>query len=220
MKRLKQFKWALIVLIAHIMIMTFFAVTLPRQSAVPMHWNIAGDIDGWASKYTALSFFLGINLFVFLMMYFMPLYSPWYKKNEERFERILPNLTTILVFFFALIAAFSMYIAKTANPDLSINILMLLIGFMFIALGNLMPKVPKNFFIGIRTPWTIASDEVWTRTHRKGGIAFVISGVLISLKSFILINSAAFQTAVMAIAFVVLMYPIVYSFFIYKKLGN
>ncbi|PKN79519.1 MAG: hypothetical protein CVU48_04970 [Candidatus Cloacimonetes bacterium HGW-Cloacimonetes-1] len=220
MKRLKQFKWALIVLIAHIMIMMFFAVTLPRQTAVPMHWNIAGEIDGWASKYTALSFFLGINIFVFLMLYLTPLYSPWYKKNEERFERILPNLTTILVSFLGLISALSMYIAKTENRELSVNILMLLIGFMFIALGNLMPKVPRNFFIGIRTPWTIANDEVWLRTHRIGGVTFVISGILISLKSFILINSATFQTAVMAAAFVILMYPIAYSFVIYKKLGN
>jgi uncharacterized membrane protein len=79
---------------------------------IPIHWNAAGEIDGYTSKTNGLLFLLGINILLFLMIYLMPYYSPWYKNREEQFERFLPAMTNILVLFFCLLSLISLYLAR------------------------------------------------------------------------------------------------------------
>ncbi|MDY0150966.1 MAG: SdpI family protein [Candidatus Cloacimonas sp.] len=216
MTRLLKFKWAIIVLLLHLIVLGYFAYALPRDARVPMHWNINNEIDGYSGKTTSLLFGLGISLGLFLLMYLMPFYSPWYRRYEQRFERILPSLTIVLVLFMALISSYSMYLAKTAVTP-QVQFIMILIGLLFIFLGNLMPKTPRNFFIGIKTPWTLANDDVWQRTHRVGGKLFALSGVILILKGFILPNNYAFQQISGVFAMLILLFPLVYSFIIYKE---
>lgn len=216
MTRLLKFKWALIVLLLHLIVLGYFAYVLPMDARVPMHWNINNEIDGYSGKTTSLLFGLGMSLGLFLLMYLMPFYSPWYRKYEQRFERILPSLTTVLVLFMALISSYSMYLAKT-NIVPQMQFIMIIIGLLFIFLGNLMPKTPRNFFIGIKTPWTLANEDVWQRTHRVGGKLFALSGVILILKGLILPNNYAFQQISGVIAMLILLFPLVYSFIIYKE---
>jgi uncharacterized membrane protein len=87
-------------------------------------------------------------------------------------------------------------------------------------LGNLLPKVPKNFFIGIKTPWTLSNEKVWDRTHRLGGILFVLGGLLLMLKGFILPKHSGFQVWSAVLAFGLLLYPVLHSFILFKRLGK
>ena len=87
---------------------------------------------------------------------------------------------------------------------------------LFVVLGNVLGKVTKNFFVGIRTPWTLASDEVWLRTHRLGGRVFVLAGLAVVLSGLAGGGVAPLLVAVFTAAFV----PIVYSYIIYRRLED
>jgi uncharacterized membrane protein len=89
------------------------------------------------------------------------------------------------------------------------------LGLLFIILGNYMPKVKTNYFIGIRTPWTLANETVWTRTHRFGGKVFFISGIIILVSAFApsSIRAVLLIASIVCIAVV----PMVYSYAVYKK---
>ncbi len=219
MKRLFNFKWSLLLIVVHLAAMAYFAISLPADAQVPMHWNINNEIDGYSGKTGALLFGLGMSVGLFLLMFLMPWYSPWYKKYEKRFERIIPGLTTVLVLFFALISLYSFYLAKS-NVEPKVQFILVIIGLLFIFLGNLLPKTPRNFFIGVKTPWTLANEEVWMRTHRLAGKLFAISGLLMIIKGFVLPNNYAFQQISGVIAFGILLYPLLHSFMLYKKLGS
>ncbi len=84
---------------------------------------------------------------------------------------------------------------------------------VFIVLGNYLGKVRKNFFIGIRTPWTLASDEVWNRTHRLGGWIFVLIGFFMFLNAFIRFSEGWLIGSIVVVALI----PIVYSYVLYRK---
>jgi uncharacterized membrane protein len=199
-------------------VLGYFAYSLPAAAKVPSHWNFNNEIDGYTGKTASLLIWSGLSIGMFLLFFLMPWYSPWYKKYEKRFERLLPPLTLVMVLFFALISVYSLYLAQTqVEPE--IQFILILIGLMFIFLGNLMPKTPRNFFIGIKTPWTLANEEVWQRTHRLGGWLFAISGVIMIVKGFVLLHNNLFQQISGVIAMLILLFPLAYSFFIFKKLG-
>lgn len=219
MTRLSKFKWALAILGLQLIVVLYFAGILPADAKVPIHWNIRNQIDGWVGRNVGLAWGIGLNVLMFLLLYLMPWYSPWYRRYEERFERVVPALTAILLFFFGVISVYALYVAKWGEPQ-GVNMILVLIGFLFICLGNLLPKVPKNFFIGIKTPWTLANETVWDKTHRLGGILFVVSGLIMILKGFVLAGHAAFQTGSAVLAFGLVLYPILYSFILYKRRGE
>ncbi|MBV8490241.1 MAG: SdpI family protein, partial [Candidatus Eremiobacteraeota bacterium] len=103
--------------------------------------------------------------------------------------------------------------ATLGISGISPNVLVVLVGALLVLIGNYLPKIRKNFFLGIRTPWTLASDEVWLRTHRFGGWVFTIGGIAIVI--FGLLGSALPMVVVLV---AVALAPIAYSFVAYKNL--
>lgn len=219
MTRLKKYKWALLILALHLAAVLWFATQLPAGAKVPIHWNYKNQIDGWTSRGTGLIWGVGLNLALFLLLYLLNWYSPWYQKYAERFEKILPPLTTTLLACFSTLSLYSLYVAKWGEVP-GVKLILILIGLLFIFLGNMLPKVPKNLFVGIRTPWTIANDIVWEKTHRLGGWLFVLSGVVMILKGFVLPDSARFQSITAWLALGILLYPLLHSFILFKKLEH
>ncbi|MCB5247432.1 MAG: SdpI family protein [Candidatus Cloacimonetes bacterium] len=216
MTRLKKYKWALLILALHLAGVLWFAARLPADARVPIHWNFQNQVDGWTSRGTGLIWGIGLNVVLFLLLYLLHWYSPWYKKYAERFEKILPPLTTTLLASFSALSLYSLYVAKWGEVP-GVNMVLILIGLLFLFLGNLLPKVPKNFFVGIRTPWTIASDAVWEKTHRLGGLLFVLAGLIMILKGFVLPQNPGFQNITTVLALGCLLYPALHSFILYKK---
>ena len=217
MNRLKKYKWALLILALQLAGMLWFSGQLPADAKVPIHWNAQNQIDGWTGRDAGLIWGIGLNLGLFLLLYLLHWYSPWYKQYSERFEKILPSLTATLLACLGALSLYSLYVAKWGEVP-GVNMILILIGLLFIFLGNLLPKVPKNMFVGIRTPWTIANELVWERTHRLGGWLFVLSGIVMILKGLILPGSALFQNVTTVLALGCLLYPMLHSFILYKKL--
>lgn len=218
MKHIKNHLPALILLLvyASIAIVLFFQV--PADTRLPFHWDIKGEVDGYASAGGALAFALLFPTALFLLFLLMPYYSPKYREQEERFEKILPKMNFLMVFLFALI---NLYILAypMIGDKIKINFIFLVLGFMFAFLGNFMPKLPRNFFIGIRTPWSITDEDNWYHTHRVGARSFFIGGILMMIASFVPQNSML-AVAVFIIVLIAALYPVLYSFILFRKKGE
>lgn len=212
----KTFKWSILALILHFAGIAYFAAVLPSDVRIPIHWNIYNEIDGWAGKSVGLLMFAGLNIFIFLLFFAMPWYSPWFKRHKERWDIVIPALTTLLVSFVGLMHMYSLY-ASIHGEVPGRCIMLVLIGLLFVALGNLLPKVPKNFIVGIKTPWTLANEAVWQRTHRLGGWTFVLSGLIMILKGLVEPANPTLQQVSSILVFAILMIPLPYSLFLYRR---
>lgn len=180
--------------------------------SVPSHWNARGEVDGYMSKPWGVFLMPVITLAIYLMFFALPLISP-HGFRMEKFTSVVRVFQTVMVLFMSLVTVTTLLAARGDAVPVS-NITLGAVGMLFVVLGNYMGKVRKNFFIGIRTPWTLASDEVWARTHRLGGWTFSIAGLLIMAISF---TGASAESMIWITAGAALV-PVLYSFILYRKL--
>ncbi|MBP6039767.1 MAG: SdpI family protein [Flavobacterium sp.] len=185
---------------------------LPKE--VPMHWNASGEIDRWGDKselFMMLFMLTGISYFVFLII---PYIDP--KQKLQNMGNKLNNLRLILGLFMSALAIYILYSVqqKTSNPVLIFP----LIGLLFAFLGNYFKTIKPNYFIGIRTPWTLENEDVWKKTHLLGGKLWFVGGLLMAM-TFVLPNKIQFYTF-MGITAVISIVPIVYSYLEFKKAKN
>ncbi len=178
---------------------------------VVTHWNVAGQPDGWSGKGFAAFFFPGLLSGIYLLFLFLPMLDP--KKNRYvEFSKVYDVFRNLILGIMVIIY----FIASVSNLGVYLNVGALvpsLIGLLFLIMGNYMGKIKPNWFVGIRTPWTMSSEEVWNKTHRFGGKAFMLSGALIALSGLVPLplRLPLFVFAIMIILFG----TIVYSYLVY-----
>ncbi len=186
---------------------------LPDQ--VPSHWNAAGEIDDYASKNFTVFFFPAITLFIYLLMTFLPLIDPL-RKNYQKFNTPFFFIRLVLVLFFALLYFYTLASGMGYQGNITYFILPA-ISLLFIIFGYAMPRIKQNWFVGIRTPWTIQSEDVWQKTHQLGGKVFIFMGIL-SLLTVFIPSEFAFKIF-MIIVITGSLVPVVYSYILYRQLG-
>jgi len=202
----------LLIVIISITLGLYFYSIFPEQ--VPVHWNAGGEVDRYGSKFEGAFLMPLIAIGMYILFRFLPKIDPKKEKYEQFFKIYLlfRNLIMIMMLAIYLIAS-----ASTLGYDVRVEVwIPIIVGVLFIILGNYMGKLKPNWFMGIRTPWTLSNDEVWNKTHRLGGKLFIILGLLLILTP-ILPYSNIFLTLVTPVILVALI-PIVYSYVIYKKL--
>jgi uncharacterized membrane protein len=189
------------------------------RESVPVHWDINMQPDGFVSREGFLPYLLifpGVMALLVLLMWLLPKLSP--KNFEvERFGDTWGYVFTLIVGLFAYLFALQVWASSLEDPLNNVWFGRLFIaGFfvMFALMGNVMGKVQRNFWMGIRTPWTLASDAVWVRTHRLAawtwmplgivGAVLVLLGVP-PLYAFVLLAVGA-------------LWPVLYSLILYKRL--
>jgi Predicted integral membrane protein len=206
-------KLAVVVLIIAAVVLSI-AVYSRLPANIPKHWNAAGEIDGYAPKATGAFLIPAAMLVLAGVFAALPAISPSGFEIEQRSRAYRAIFLTILVFMLGL-HVFILLSAMNMMRSSSV-LLPLLLGALFVILGNYLPKVRRNFFIGIRTPWTLADEDVWFRTHRLGGVVFVVSGVLLMAVGPFLHGRAAsiFLPGLVGLAALIL---VVYSFVIYRR---
>jgi len=209
--------WISIVIIVLQIILAFYIGShISADAKVPSHWNIRGEIDGYTSKWTAIILFPGINVLILVLLLILPVISVRYRNTPERFSRLIPSLSNILIFFFAVIHIYTLLLGAqliTTNG----SFLYYAIGLMLILLGNIFPKMPSNFFMGIRTPWTLSSEYVWRKTHKVGGVCFVLGGLQMIFIPAIWGNNATAVTIMFIILMALILYSVIYSFILFKR---
>ena len=174
---------------------------------VPTRWNLQGVATGYTPKPWGAFIAPFMTVFFWLVFFTMPRVAPR-GFGMEPFWRAYETMEVAFIgFLFAIgVARFGVFG--------SIRMVPIGIGILFILLGNLMGKTTRNFFIGIRTPWTLASEEVWLRTHRLGGKVMVATGALIVIAA---LAGAPTKWLLPTIA-TSLAIPTAYSYFLYRSL--
>jgi len=180
---------------------------------MPSHWNIEGEVDAYMDKTTWIWIFPGITLFIALMFPFFSRIDPK-KEKYELFRRPWLIFQMMFVGFFAYLYFVSLYL--TLNPEVSITGFVFGgIGVLFVLIGNYLGKVRQNWFLGIRTPWTLDNEEVWNKTQRLAGWIFLIAGLVIFAEAFIQWQIAWVLGICVVVAVIV---PVVYSYLLHRKL--
>lgn len=188
--------------------------SLPAK--VPSHWNMAGQVDGYMNKTFAIYFFPGLILFIYLLMTFLPFIDPL-KKNIEKSAKAYFYFKVLLVAFFSLMYGYTIMAGLNGGENFPINLLIVpSLGLMFAAVGFLMPNFKKNYFIGIRMPWTLESEEVWDKTHQRAKKFYIAAGLFVAIGGLLQIHFLLIFIPMM----VFLLWPVVDSYFIFKKIGK
>jgi uncharacterized membrane protein len=185
--------------------------SLPAE--VPTHFNAKGVADDWSAKWTLWIVIGGMQLFLYLLMKYAPNIDP--KKNFNRFDKPYQKLRAIFQGFMVLLSVVVIYAAQGAEfdirPGLTISLLVLLV-----LMGNYLQTVKPNYFIGIRTPWTLESEYVWTKTNRLIGRMWFYGGLICIGVYFAIPDEwGIFMVVIFTCASAA--YSILHSFLLFKK---
>lgn len=147
---------------------------LPERVAT--HFGVNGEPDGWSSRGVAAFGMPLVGLLMFTLFHVLPRVLPR-RRNFELFEDTYWAITTLVLAFVVAMHVVVLGMALGWPVDMP-TFVVLGVGSMFVILGNLMPRVKPNWLLGIRTPWTLESEQVWRATHRLGGRTMVIGGLI------------------------------------------
>jgi len=185
---------------------------------VPIHWDAHGHVNGWGPKWSLFVYGPGLMLFIVLMFSALPWLSP--KKFEvDSFRATYLYIMIVIVGMLAYFQLLLLMSALGSRGGIVLDISRAVEGgvcLLIALLGNVLGKVRRNFFVGIRTPWTIANEQVWNATHRFAAKTFFAGGLL-GLMAVIL--HAPFWLPVTAILVAALV-PVIYSLVFYKQLEH
>lgn len=204
---------ACIVLVAIAIVATLLAWPhLPER--VPLHWNALGQVDGWGPRGMMMVVGPGAMLGELAIFALLPVLSP--KRFEvESFVHTYLRIMLAVILLAGYVTAVLLFAGITGHVDVTAA-LFGGISVVLVFLGNLMGKVRRNFFIGIRTPWTLANERVWYATHRLAGKTIVATGIASFAAA--LWGGLAGTVAWLALVLAGVLIPVVYSFVHYKAL--
>ena len=207
MERREYLIWAIIALM--FISGAYIYPSMPETMAT--HWDADGNVNGYSTRAVGVFLIPALTLGIYLLMLAIP-HIAVYRKNIESFKQ----------YYFYLIAGIVVFLAVVQSAMLAANmgyafdmsyIIMPAIAVFFYGIGIILDKTRRNFFIGIRTPWTLSSDKVWEKTNRLGSKMFRVFGVLAVL-SLLVPGSLLFFIAAVLIG---VAYLFVYSYLEYEK---
>lgn len=217
MKELKPYKWSILIIFLHLIIVLFFNQFLDTETQIPRQWNLQGEVSSYSSKAFGLWFLWGLNALLVALFAFFRYIDPRYRKHKERFTKVLPALTLVMAVFLMLLHIFSLLWASGIGFLEQQNFIVILVGLMFMFLGNILPKIPSNFFAGFRSPWTLSSEKIWHKTHRLGGYLFFLAGFLMILRGLFFSKLQGFSAFFMFVFISIGAIPFIYSYVLYRK---
>ncbi len=219
-------------LVALSLIITAVAMKhLPEK--VPMHYNFAGEIDRYGSKYELFIFPGVVLLFAVVWSLLLAHYDKKLAGNgdekvlqETRVNRkVLFVASLVMMGVFLVLQAVSIYNAMKHTADaakMSVDVISIefaAMGLALVIMGNIMPKAKRNGLFGLRTSWSMANDRTWLASNRVGGMLLCVAGVVIVLLAFLL-EEMAVIFASLAVVLAVTVIATVYSYVAYKKYGE
>lgn len=182
---------------------------------IATHWGVDGQVNGTGGKFTQL-IVAAIPLLMYVFMVLLPRIDPR-RENYVLHNKAYTVTQEVLVLF--LIGLNWATIAYNLGAPLDIQKFVVIpLGLLIAVTGNYMGQIRPNYFFGIKTPWTLANEEVWRKTHRMGGSFFIAAGLIISISAFFSGTNSFIitMTALLVASFI----PVIYSYVIFRKLQN
>lgn len=185
---------------------------VPADAQVPIHWNAAGQPDDYGSKFVGIFLLPLVSVGIVALFSLIRYIDPKRANIERSAAAFRATLYGVLCFMLALhVAAMLNTVGYTFNLG---YVAAPAVGIMFIVMGNYMGKIRRNYMFGVRTPWTLASELSWNKTHRLAGKLFVGAGLLIVLAAFW--NPLFAIYTMMGAIFVTLALTMGYSYWVWK----
>jgi uncharacterized membrane protein len=179
------------------------------SSRIPVHWNASGQVDGYGGKMEGLLLLPAIAIGIYLLLLFIPRIDPG-RANYAQFSGPYLIVRYAVLVMIAAIYGISLLAIKGVGFNMT-RVILSVIGLLFIVLGNVMGKVRPNWFVGVRTPWTLSSKRSWVRTHRLAGWLFTLAGLI--FLALIAVNiRGALSLIVGSVVGVIAVVLIVYSY--------
>jgi len=201
---------ALIIIFISFGIAFYFYPKMPSEMA--SHWNAQGEVDDYMSKFWSLFLMPFVSLGLLVLFLVIPKIDPL-KKNIEKFRSYFDNFILLIILF--LFYIYCLTVAWNLGYRFSMGKVMLpSLAILFYYAGILIENAKSNWFIGIRTPWTLSNKKVWEETHRMGGKLFK-GAALIALLGFLFPEQAIWFVVIPII--LASLSSICYSYFLYQK---
>lgn len=208
---LKRDAFALILIAISIIIAIYFYSNLPQT--VPSHFNSNGIPNSYSSKLSLVLIGTCIPIVTYFLVTLSPFIDPFKKKFEEN-SHIFLLIRDIVIGF--MVFMMSLVFISAKDGIFRSDLFGIGFGLLFILLGNYLPKLPRNFFFGIRSPWTLASEVVWFRTHRISGSLFVAGGILFIILTLLKVNWVI--SMIVILTPLVLFTAFIYPYLLYRRL--
>jgi uncharacterized membrane protein len=186
---------------------------------MPIHWNASGQVDGYAGKTFAALFTPTVNIAMALLISVLALIDPRVRKSDpdthSNFRKTFKIIRLAITCFMSVVSLAVICIGAGYALDMS-RIICIGFALLFGVLGNFMGKLRPNYVVGIRTPWTLESPEVWIKTHRLTGRLMVAASILL-LIACLVFPPSIYVWFTTAIVLLVALISILYSFLAYKR---
>ncbi len=209
--RFEKKELPLILIILAMFLSSFFLYSqMPER--MPTHWNSEGEVDGYGNRFMGLFFMPILLSAIYLLFLFLPKMMV-YRKNFEGFRGYFFGFKVVFILFFVVI--YISTLLPNLGIDVNMNYVMIpALAVLFFYMGHMLKYVKRNYFIGIRTPWTMASEDVWDKTHILASKMFKLFALIIFSALFVPDMFVWFLLA--PLGFIVL-YLLTYSYQEYKK---
>jgi uncharacterized membrane protein len=208
----KETGYILLALVPYVYLALIYS-GLPQT--VPTHFGAGGNIDGWSSRASLWLIPASLPLGIYLLFLILPRIDPKQKlrKGSGKFEHI----RFILVLFLSGLSCFVLYISKNQSIQHLDKFLFAFMGLFLAALGNFFPSLKANYFIGIRSPWTLENEVVWKKTHQFAGKLWVAGGLLLVVLAFVPYFSHM-DLVTLPLILALALIPFFYSYVLWRKL--
>lgn len=189
--------------------------SVPADLLLPTHWGLDGEPDRFSDKWTALLLPPGLIAGISLIFYFLPSLEPR-KEGLKRSQGLyLWGWVAML-----LIGGVIQLAVVSSALEWSVSAFHLVVvgfGAMLLLVGNQLGKSRSMYLIGLRTPWTLASEEVWIRTHRLAGKLMVSAGLILAIAALLALAPGKLSAILFGSFLVVIFVPIVFSFLLWRR---
>jgi uncharacterized membrane protein len=183
---------------------------------VPTHWNIRGEVDGYGNKAWAAFLMPGTMAGLLLLFWAIPWLSPQ-RFEVDTFRSTFWFVALVITCLLGYIQGLILWAGLSGSVDVT-RALLAGVLIMFALIGNVMGKMRRNFWMGVRTPWTLASERVWNDTHRLAAWLFVAAAVMGLICVVLPIPLPAMSITILVLIMSAALLPVLYSLFHYKRL--
>lgn len=186
--------------------------TLPPQIAT--HFDLAGNPNDWTDKNSMPLMIGALGIGTYLLMLLIPVFDP--KKKIDQMGEKYYSLRLLMTLFMSVLSVYLLYVGN--KGEINPNLLIGLIGALYAVLGNYLQTVKPNYFIGIRTPWTLENDETWKKTHRLASRLWISGGLLVIIVALVTTSNQLLAIFFGTITAIVSLVPVIFSYTEFKKL--